>query len=129
MPVMSEAGATILLVDDNSDILEVIRVILETEGYRVATANNGAEALARLREGLRPELIILDLTMPVMDGWEFRDQQLADPALRDIPTIIYSAVSSVRRESVGALRVLAAFDKGADFSAMLRLVAEICRRP
>ena len=126
---MSEAGATILLVDDNSDILEVIRVILETEGYRVATASNGAEALARLREGLDPQLIILDLTMPVMDGWEFRDRQLADPALRDIPTIIYSAVASVRRESVGALRVVGAFDKGADLSAMLRLVAEICRRP
>ncbi|MFN8601645.1 MAG: response regulator [Candidatus Binatia bacterium] len=126
---MSEAGATILLVDDNSDILEVIRVILEMEGYRVATASNGAEALARLRDGLDPKLIILDLTMPVMDGWEFRDRQLADPALRDIPTIIYSAVASVRRESVGALRVVGAFDKGADFSAMLRLVAEICRRP
>lgn len=126
---MSEAGATILLVDDNSDILEVIRVILELEGYRVATASNGAEALARLHEGLDPQLIILDLTMPVMDGWEFRDRQLADPALRDIPTIIYSAVTSVRRESVGALRVVGAFDKGADFSAMLRLVAEICRRP
>jgi CheY-like chemotaxis protein len=126
---MSEAGATILLVDDNSDILEVIRVILETEGYAVVTANNGFEALEQLRAGLTPQLIILDLTMPVMDGWEFRDQQLADPALRDIPTIIYSAVGSVRQESVGAMRVLAAFDKGAEFSAMLRLVAEICRRP
>lgn len=126
---MSETGATILLVDDNSDILEVIRVILETEGYRVATASNGVEALEQLRDGLVPQLIILDLSMPVMNGWEFRDQQLADPALRDIPTIIYSAVGSVQRESVGALRVLGAFDKGADFSAMLRLVAEICRRP
>lgn len=126
---MSETGATILLVDDNSDILEVIRVILETEGYRVATASNGVEALEQLRDGLVPQLVILDLSMPVMNGWEFRDQQLADPALRDIPTIIYSAVGSVQRESVGALRVLGAFDKGADFSAMLRLVAEICRRP
>lgn len=126
---MSEAGATILLVDDNSDILEVIRVILENEGYDVATAANGADALAQLRAGLVPQLIILDLTMPVMDGWEFRNHQLADPALRDIPTIVYSAVGSVRRESVSALEVVGAFDKGADFSAMLRLVAEICRRP
>lgn len=126
---MSEAGATILLVDDNSDILEVIRVILENEGYDVATAGNGADALAQLRAGLVPQLIILDLTMPVMDGWEFRNHQLADPALRDIPTIVYSAVGSVRRESVSALEVVGAFDKGADFSAMLRLVAEICRRP
>lgn len=126
---MSEAGATILLVDDNSDILEVVRVILENEGYVVATAGNGADALAQLRAGLVPRLIILDLTMPVMDGWEFRGHQLADPALRDIPTIVHSAVGSVRRESVGALEVVGAFDKGADFSAMLRRVAEICRRP
>ena len=126
---MSEAGATILLVDDNSDILEVIRVILENEGYDVATAGNGADALAQLRAGLVPQLIILDLTMPVMDGWEFRNHELADPALRDIPTLVYSAVGSVRRESVSALEVVGAFDKGADFSAMLRLVAEICRRP
>jgi CheY-like chemotaxis protein len=126
---MSEAGATILLVDDNSDILEVIRVLLEHKGYDVVTAGNGAEALAQLRARLAPQLIILDLTMPVMDGWELRDRQLADPALRDIPTIVYSAVSSVRRESVGALAVVGFFDEGADFSAMLRLVAEICRRP
>src|SRR5690606_15758417 len=99
------------------------------EGYDVATAGNGADALAQLRAGLVPQLIILDLTMPVMDGWEFRNHQLADPALRDIPTIVYSAVGSVRRESVSALEVVGAFDKGADFSAMLRLVAEICRRP
>ncbi|MBY0274215.1 response regulator [Candidatus Binatia bacterium] len=126
---MSETGATILLVDDNSDVIEVVRVILETEGYVVATASDGADALAQLRAGLTPKLIILDLTMPVMDGWEFREHQLADPALRDIPTIIYSAVSSVRRDEVGALRVEAAFDKGADPTAMLSVVSAICRRP
>lgn len=126
---MSETGATILLVDDNPDVVEVVRVILETEGYVVASAHDGADALAQLRAGLAPKLIILDLTMPVMDGWEFREQQLADPALRDIPTIIYSAVSSVRRDEVGALRAAAAFDKGADPAAMLSMVGEICRRP
>ena len=118
----------ILLVDDNSDVLEVIGVILETEGYTVATARNGADALDQLHAGLEPRLIILDLSMPVMDGWEFRDHQLADPTLRDIPTIIYSAVGSLHRETVGAMQVTAAFDKGADLTAMLRLVAEICRR-
>ena len=118
----------ILLVDDNPDIVEVIRAILESEGYRVAAARDGADALSQLRAGLAPRLIILDLTMPVMDGWEFRDHQRADPALRDIPTIVYSAVGSVRH-AVRALEVVGAFDKGADVSPMLRLVADICRRP
>jgi CheY-like chemotaxis protein len=125
---MSKTGSVILLVDDNSDVLEVIGVILETDGYTVATARNGADALDQLHAGLAPQLIILDLSMPVMDGWEFRDRQLADPALRDIPTIVYSAVGSVQRDSVGAMRVVGAFDKGTDLTAMLRLVAEICRR-
>lgn len=124
---MSRTGTIILLVDDNSDVLEVVGVILETEGYTVATARNGADALALLRDGLEPRLIILDLSMPVMDGWEFRDRQLADPVLRDIPTIVYSAVGSVQRESVGAMRVLGAFDKGSDLTAMLQLVGEICQ--
>jgi CheY-like chemotaxis protein len=124
---MSGTGNTILLVDDNPDVLEVIGVILEAEGHSVATAHNGADALAQLRSGLEPRLIILDLSMPVMDGWEFRDRQLADPTLRDIPTIIYSAVGAVQRESVGAMRVAAAFDKGTDLTAMLQLVAKICR--
>lgn len=126
---MSETGPTILLVDDNSDVLDVVRVILETEGYSVATATDGADALKQLRAGLAPRLIILDLSMPVMDGWEFREHQLADPLLREIPTIVYSAVSSVHRETMGAHKVLGAFDKGADPTAMLGLVAEICRRP
>jgi CheY-like chemotaxis protein len=125
---MKAASDPILLVDDNPDILEVIGMILENEGYAVATASNGAEALARLCDGLKPLLIILDLTMPVMDGWQFRELQLADPALRDIPTIIYSAVGSVRAKSIGAMQVAGAFEKGGDLGALLRLVAELCRR-
>lgn len=125
---MSATSTPILLVDDNSDVLEVIRVLLETEGYTVTTASHGADALAQLRSGLRPCLIILDLTMPVMDGWQFRDEQLADPELSGIPTIIYSAVGSLASSTVGTMRVAGAFEKGGDFTAMLRLVADLCRR-
>jgi hypothetical protein len=62
-----------------------------------------------------------------MDGWAFREEQLADPVLRDIPTIVYSAVGAVH-EVVGTMKVAGAFEKGADFTAMLRLVADLCRR-
>jgi len=125
---MPETSASILLVDDNPDVLEVIGALLQTEGYTTATASNGADALAQLRNGLKPCLIILDLTMPVMDGWEFRAEQLADPALCNIPTIVYSAVGAVQ-EAVGSMRVAGAFEKGGDFTAMLRLVADLCQRP
>jgi len=124
---MSASSSPILVVDDNSDVLEVVGALLETEGYAVVTANNGAEALEQLNGGLKPALVILDLTMPVMDGWEFRDRQLRDPALRDIPTIIYSAIGA--HDSVAGMRVAGAFEKGADFDPMLRLIADICRRP
>lgn len=116
----------ILLVDDNSDVLEVIAVLLESEGYSVVTAGNGADALAKLADGLRPALIILDLTMPVMDGWEFRTQQLADPALSEIPTIIYSAVGAMIAP-IESMKVAGSFPKGGDFTAMLRLVADLYR--
>jgi len=124
---MSMPSRTILVVDDNSDVLEVVSALLEAEGYAVATADNGADALEQLRAGLKPALVILDLTMPVMDGWEFRDRQLKDPELRDIPTIIYSAIGT--HGSVDGMRVAGAFEKGDDFDVMLELIADICRRP
>jgi CheY-like chemotaxis protein len=127
MPRMSAAQATILVVDDNEDVLEVVGALLQSEGYGVATASNGAEALEHLRAGLKPALVVLDLTMPVMDGWEFRDRQLRDPELRDIPTIIYSAIG--RHDAIAGMHAVGAFEKGADFDPMLRLIADICRRP
>jgi CheY-like chemotaxis protein len=124
---MSMPSRTILVVDDNSDVLEVLGALLEAEGYAVVTAGNGVDALEQLRAGLKPALVILDLTMPVMDGWEFRDRQLEDPALRDIPTIVYSAIGT--HDSVAGMRVAGAFEKGDDFDAMLDLIADICPLP
>ncbi|MEW6271801.1 MAG: response regulator [Thermodesulfobacteriota bacterium] len=115
---------SILLVDDNAEILEILSLLLENEGYEVGTARDGAEALRRLHDGCHPGLIILDLSMPVMDGWAFRRAQMDDPALRDIPTIIYSASSTQR--GLDALRVAGAFEKGGDFGALLSLVADLC---
>lgn len=84
-------GALILVVEDDPDIRESIQEILEDEGYRVATAFNGEDALCSLREGARPDLILLDLLMPRMDAREFRDEQLKDAAWSQIPTVIMSA--------------------------------------
>jgi CheY-like chemotaxis protein len=88
------AGApsvSVLLVDDDLSIREVLVEILEDQGFSVATASNGAEALTLLG-GIRPDLILLDLNMPVMNGSEFRKAQRSDPSLREIPTVVMSAV-------------------------------------
>ncbi len=81
----------LLVVDDDSSVLDAMRDILEDEGYEVSLAANGREALVQLRAGRRPCLILLDLMMPVMNGWEFRQAQLADDALAAIPTVVLTA--------------------------------------
>ena len=83
-------AATILVVEDHADLRDMLAILLESEGYEVRTATNGAEALARLSETL-PALILLDLMMPVMTGDEFRERQLADPRYRDVPVICMTA--------------------------------------
>lgn len=84
------ASPSVLVVDDDRDICEVVQTVLELEGYAVVTAGDGAEALACLRAGVRPCLIILDLMMPNMNGMQFREQQQQDPELRAIPVVVLS---------------------------------------
>jgi CheY-like chemotaxis protein len=81
----------ILVVDDDRDQREPLALLLEARGYAVTVAANAPAALALLRQGLRPCLIVLDLMMPDMSGEDFRREQLRDPALADIPVLLYSA--------------------------------------
>jgi CheY-like chemotaxis protein len=82
---------SILIVEDDADIRETLGDALELEGYDVVTAENGFDALCLLRSGLKPGLILLDLVMPIMSGWQFRQVQLADPSLAGIPVVVVSA--------------------------------------
>jgi CheY-like chemotaxis protein len=81
----------ILVVDDNPQVLEGMRVLLEHGGYRVQLASSGRAALSLLRSGELPGLVILDIAMSGMDGWDFRAEQLRDARLADIPVIVASA--------------------------------------
>jgi CheY-like chemotaxis protein len=81
----------VLLVEDDAAIASSLGEALREEGLEVATAQNGREALHLLRGGLRPSVILLDLMMPVMDGWDFRHEQLRDAALREIPVVVITA--------------------------------------
>ena len=77
----------ILVVDDDPDIRDSLREVLEDEGYGTSCVANGREALDFLRSGKRPCVILLDLMMPVMDGWQFLEEQKRDPALAAIPVL------------------------------------------
>jgi CheY-like chemotaxis protein len=84
----------ILVVDDERDIREAIAELLEEEGYDVEAAGDGAEALDKAR-ACHPVVVLLDLMMPVMNGWEFRARQRGDPELASIPVIVVSALGKV----------------------------------
>ena len=107
----------VLIVDDDLDLLEVTRFVIENEGMAVKTARNGEEALALLRTGRRPRLVLFDLIMPVMNGWEFLDEVAKDPSLRQIPIVALTAAEHV--QVTGATEVLS---KPMDLMALLRIV-------
>jgi CheY-like chemotaxis protein len=109
----------VLVVDDDRAVRDSLRWLLEVEGYRVVTAANGENALAMLHKGLRPCLILLDLTMPGMDGVTFRRLQLADQRLAAIPVVIISARAD-RPVPLGSLRLAKPVDPAALLNAVRR---------
>ena len=93
----------VLIVEDAVDLRSLLCQLFESEGYTVAQAANGNEALAMLRAATElPQLILLDLMMPVMDGFEFRQAQAADPRLAGIPVIVMTADGDTRAKQVRA---------------------------
>jgi CheY-like chemotaxis protein len=114
MPHEKIDAPSLLIIDDDRDSREALAEALSLEGYVVATAENGAEALARLRAGYLPHAILLDLMMPGVDGWDFRTEQKRDLVLAQIPVVVISGVGklvdaeySLRKPiELGALRTL-----------------------
>jgi CheY-like chemotaxis protein len=94
-----QAGKRILLIDDDFTTREVMSVLLAGDGYRVSVAANGAEALERLRAHERPELILLDMKMPVMDGCSFCEHRRRDPELAAIPIVVLSALPDAAEQA------------------------------
>jgi CheY-like chemotaxis protein len=94
------AAERVMVVEDDAAIRGSLIHILEEEGYEVSEASNGYEALARLRSRqAQPHVILLDLMMPVMNGWQFRDEQRRDPRIASIPVVVLTAFNDARRES------------------------------
>jgi CheY-like chemotaxis protein len=128
---MSGAGAVssptapgrVLIVEDDDGVSESLRDALLDEGYDAVVARNGQEALDWLAAHPRPQLILLDLWMPVLTGEEFRLRQLADPALADIPVIIISAAPDARARG-RALQAAAVLAKPVNLHKLLAMVAQ-----
>jgi CheY-like chemotaxis protein len=100
--------------------------ILADEGYRVDGAEHGLSALEQLRDGRRPCLILLDLTMPVMNGWQFRDEQRQDPSLATIPVVVISAGANLS-EQIGSLGIQDYIRKPIQLGQLLATVQRYCR--
>ena len=83
---------SILVIDDDEAVRDALAMVLADDGYPVTTAVNGLEALRYLRTAeQKPDLILLDVMMPVMDGYQFRAEQQSDPALASIPVLVLTA--------------------------------------
>lgn len=95
MPHGKVRDAAILIVDDDAGSRKALAEVLTDEGYSVAMASDGADGLTYLRQGHRPRVILLDLMMPGIDGWDFRAEQKRDAALADIPVIAISAAGKL----------------------------------
>jgi len=118
-----DEGHRILVVEDDEGVREAMVNILQVMGYCVASAINGKEALDYLRDAATPDLIISDLAMPVMDGRQFRREQVKDPRLAKVPVIVVSALSD--QTDIDANEI---FIKPIDVDILLAAVARYCHR-
>jgi len=87
---MTEKNKFILCIEDEPEMIDLIRLILERRGFNVQGAGGGTEGIKKVRE-LHPDLVLLDLMMPDLDGWEVYQQMKADEATRNIPVIVVTA--------------------------------------
>src|SRR5262245_41729888 len=126
-PAQHHPHKRILLVEDCFLARELTSLILGEGGYMVSTAANGKEAIERLHSADRPDLILLDLRMPVMDGWTFREELKHDPELATIPVVILSGLdqSSEQSATLEAVRFL---HKPIETTELLETVQQCCRK-
>ncbi len=123
---MTFGGCEVLIIEDDADLRDMMVQLLELEGFRADAAGDAAEALARLRagDGL-PKIILLDLMMPVMDGWQFCQQRAHDQTLAQVPVVLLTAAPS--HQAARAVGVSAILPKPFDYDTLLDTVRQYCR--
>ena len=121
----THAPGGVLVVDDDMGIRGVLTQLLQDEGHRVASAANGQEALERLAAQRPPGVILLDLMMPVMNGWEVMNRRRDDERIASIPVIVISADGQVR-EKANAIGAVGYLTKPIDLDRLLDTVERYC---
>jgi two-component system, NtrC family, sensor kinase len=117
-------GLKIMVVDDDEHVREALKLRLESSAGEVVCCATGAQALARLRQRALPDVIVLDLMMPDMDGWQFRIEQRKDPEWAAIPVVVMSGDHSAKAEAVDAAAYLT---KPVDDEALVSTIARVAR--
>lgn len=119
---------TVLVVDDDEDLLEIVRDVILQEGFDVIVAQDGAEALERMRTGKVPCLVLLDLKMPGMSGQEFRRRQLEDEKLAGVPVVGFTGLSNGEDEA-RLLALSSYLRKPVHLHHLLETVSHYCSDP
>jgi signal transduction histidine kinase len=118
----------VLIVEDDADVREALTMMIESAGHAVAAFGDGHDALERLRAGARPHLILLDLMMPRMDGWQFHAELQRDPGLAAIPVVILTGDGDAPRKAA-AMHVAGAMRKPVELDRLVQVVESYCGRP
>jgi CheY-like chemotaxis protein len=121
-------GTELLVVDDDDELRGLLAQSLQARGYSVATAANGREALGRLQTAALPDIVLLDLNMPTMNGWQFCAAKNADEALKALPVIVLSAAASKDPESPYYLEVDEVIAKPIEIQELLSAIERLVGR-
>ena len=118
-------GRRVLVVEDDADLREMMAQLLVLEGFEADMAGDGAEALDKLRgTSAHPDVILLDMMMPRMDGWSFCREQAREPALAAIPVVV---VTAAPREQVSSVAAAAVVSKPFDYQQLISTLRQHCR--
>ncbi len=121
-----DSPARILVVEDDADLRTSLAEVLQDQGYEVDCATDGQDALRQLEGHAAPSAILLDLTMPGMDGWTFRSRQRSDPRLARIPTVVISAAYGSDPRNVASLAPDAFLSKPFDLGTLIDALKRVC---
>jgi CheY-like chemotaxis protein len=113
---------SILIIEDDESIRETLRIFLEYEGYRVLTAGNGKEGFELLPQAGNPCLVLVDLMMPVMDGWQFIEEARTNEVLSTTPIVVVTAFAEMAR----GIQARAVIRKPVDLDFLLKTVRQYC---
>jgi CheY-like chemotaxis protein len=122
----------ILIIEDDEVILSLLKELLESENYYISTAENGETALALLSEKIKtkskPDLILLDLMMPVMNGFQFMKKQSEDPEIKNIPVVVMSADSQIK-EKLRNTTAVTFFRKPVKIATIIEIIERLTLTP